>query len=228
MRMRVGQSRVKLVSGLDLGQAQDFTAWVVTERTSTVLADEPRAWKHETAVRHIERFPPGTAYGEIFAILRERYVHAPLSETALVVDQTGVGKPVVTLLNQADIPCRKRRVTITAGMQEAPDGVGGRLVPKKDLVGLLQVALQNRAIKINSSLEHASVLMEELQHFRMKPQAASDIAADVSWRERPHDDLVLALALACWQAEREAVADTWLDRTDGPMVFGDGGLIWLF
>jgi hypothetical protein len=34
--------------------------------------------------------------------------------------------------------------------------------------------------------------------------------------------------LACWQAERETVADAWLDREDGPLVFGDGGLIWFF
>jgi hypothetical protein len=103
MRMRVGQSRMKLVSALDLGQAQHFTAWVVTERTSKLLTDNPRMWEHETAVRHIERFPPGTAYSEIFAAVRKRYCLPPLHETLLVVDQTGVGKLVTNGLRRMSV-----------------------------------------------------------------------------------------------------------------------------
>jgi hypothetical protein len=228
MRMRVGQSRTKLVSALDLGQAQDFTAWVVTERTSKLLTDNPRTWEHETAVRHIERFPPGTAYSEIFAAVRERYCLPPLHETMLVVDQTGVGKPVINLLQRTEIPCRRKRVTITAGTQDGSDGAGGWLVPNLDLIGLLQVALQNRVLKIPSGLEYGRELVEELQHFKMKPPLASDAMAEVSWRERPHDDLVLALALACWQAERDWIHDEWLDIPVVPTVFDCRFKLWGF
>ena len=217
--MRTGDVRKKLTSALDLGQAQDFTAWVITERSSTLVADHPRKWEHETSVRHIERFPPGTAYAEIFGTLRERYIHQPLNNTTLVVDQTGVGKPVMDLLSHTKIPCSRRKVSITTATTDGADGVGGWLIPKKDLVGLLQVMLQNRKIKIAESLDYASVLMEELQHFQMKTSLVSD-TADISWRERPHDDLVLALALACWQAERDWLQDEWLDHRSVPMVVG--------
>ena len=74
------------------------------------------------------------------------------------------------------------------------DGAGRWLIPKKDLVELLQVMLQNRKIKIAESLDSASVLMEELQHFQMKPTLVTD-TPDLSWRERPHNDLVLSGAV---------------------------------
>ena len=43
-------------------------------------------------------------------------------------------------------------------------------------------------------------LLEELQTFQLRTVS---LAADpaVEWRERPHDDLVLAVAIAVWQAE---------------------------
>lgn len=64
--MYAGQSRTKLVSALDLGQAQDFKAWVVTERTSTLLKKNLRVWEHETAVWHLPVFPPGKVQTERF------------------------------------------------------------------------------------------------------------------------------------------------------------------
>jgi len=78
-------------------------------------------------------------------------------------------------------------------------------------------------VKIPSGLEYARELVEELQHFQMKPPLASEAMADVSWRERPHDDLVLALALACWQTERDWIHDEWLDVVSVPRVIGGGG-----
>jgi hypothetical protein len=44
-------------------------------------------------------------------------------------------------------------------------------------------------------------LVEELQNFQVKVTAADKEDA-LSWRERPHDDLVLAVAIAAWQGER--------------------------
>src|SRR5689334_13159211 len=51
------------VSGLDLGQASDFTALAVLEKT--IFPDPSPTGKPviNYAVRHLERFPLGTAYG---------------------------------------------------------------------------------------------------------------------------------------------------------------------
>jgi hypothetical protein len=48
-------------------------------------------------------------------------------------------------------------------------------------------------------------LCQELLAFRPKVRAVSDETAE-DWRERPHDGLVFAVALAVWMAERERAA----------------------
>lgn len=93
-------------------------------------------------------------------------------------------------------------VTITGGDTQSRAGYGSYRVPKRDLVGGLQVLLQSGRLKIASSLEHAEVLRGELLNFRIKidPKTAHDSYSH--WREGDHDDLVLAAALAVWSARK--------------------------
>ena len=42
-----------------------------------------------------------------------------------------------------------------------------------------------------------------MENFRVKVTDAANETFG-AWRERPHDDLVLAVAIAAWQAERPA------------------------
>jgi hypothetical protein len=65
----------------------------------------------------------------------------------LVVDATGVGRPVVDLLRRAQLPCRLMAVTITAGDRETLDS-GTWRVPKRDLITGLLVLLQREEIDI--------------------------------------------------------------------------------
>jgi hypothetical protein len=74
-------------------------------------------------------------------------------------------------------------------------------VPKKELVTCLQVVMQARRLHIARSLPDAALLVRELQNFQVKITAAANETFGV-WREGQHDDLVLAVALACWWAER--------------------------
>ncbi len=46
------------------------------------------------------------------------------------------------------------------------------------------------------------MLVRELENFRVKITAAANETFG-AWREGQHDDLVIAVALACWLAERE-------------------------
>jgi hypothetical protein len=74
-------------------------------------------------------------------------------------------------------------------------------VPKKELVGVLQVMLQARRIKVAPTLPEAATLVRELTTFQVKiTPAANEVFG--AWREGQHDDLVLAVAIAVWQAER--------------------------
>jgi hypothetical protein len=63
---------------------------------------------------------------------------------------------------------------------------------------------QGRRLAIARELPEAAVLAKELLAFKVKITAAGNETFE-SWRERDKDDLVLAVALACWWAERRPV-----------------------
>jgi hypothetical protein len=123
----------------------------------------------------------------------------PLDCPLLVIDQTGVGRAVAGLFLPADLKARLRPTRITAGHAVAwADGVWQ--VARQELASVLQTLLQGRRLKI-AGVPEREVLAQELSAFRVKPPGADDLLE--GWRERPHDDLVLAVALAAWLGERE-------------------------
>jgi len=197
--------------GLDLGQTRDFTALAVLERqppTDAGTAVEPP----EYALRHLHRFPLGTPYTEIVPAVAALVRSGPLAESPVVVDQTGVGRAVVDMLRQAIgwvVP-----VTITGGHAATVTEDRSFHVPKKELVTCLQILMQSRRLRIARTLHDAAVLVRELQQFQVKITAAAHETFGV-WREGQHDDLVLAVALACWWAERNPPL--------GENAFGGGG-----
>jgi hypothetical protein len=183
------------VVGLDLGQTSDFTALAVLE--------QPSARDHVTertySLRHLRRFPLGTPYVDIVPAVATLAGAAPLVGSPVVVDQTGVGRAVVDMLRQAVggvVP-----VTITGGQAVTRAEDGSWHVPKKELVTCLQVVMQGRRLQIARRLPEAATLVRELQQFQVKITAAAHETFG-TWRDGQHDDLVLALALACWWAER--------------------------
>ena len=94
-------------------------------------------------------------------------------------------------------------MTIHGGDTQSEDPASGSYrVPKRDLVGGLQVLLQSGRLKIARYLEHAETLKSELLNFRVKINIATAHDSYQAWREGDHDDLVLATALACWEATR--------------------------
>jgi hypothetical protein len=113
---------------------------------------------------------------------------------------TGVGVPVVEALRAASLGCRGiTAVTITGGerAREAPLGLGEHWhVPRADLLSGLQVLLERGELKIAKKMAEAGTLMRELLGMRTDRIETSG----------QHDDLVLAVALACWQAKRTRAA----------------------
>jgi hypothetical protein len=184
--------------GLDLGQAAEHTALAVLEKRWYVDA---RACKRFPAysVRHLERFPLGTNYETIATNLRELTSAPPLCWAKLTLDETNVGSAVVKVFHSANLKCRLSAITIAPG--HAINSERGLHIPKKELVGTMQVLLQSGRIKVASQLPYAEILKHEIANFRSKPAPPGDDSFE-SWRERDHDDLVLAVALAAWTAEQ--------------------------
>lgn len=181
--------------GLDLGKAKDYTALVILERHGE--GDE--AIFH---ARHLQRFELGTAYPTIVASVAGMIGREPLLSTKprLAIDETGVGSPVVDLFRQARLVVELYPVHITSGSSESYDE-GVYYVPKRDLVSVVQVALQTDKLKIAASLPEAATLASELQNFEVKiTDAANDIYG--AWRTGTHDDLVLSVAMALYVGKK--------------------------
>lgn len=189
-------------AGLDLGQVNDPTALAILERRTKHSrfrsAFEPPPVYF---VRHLERFPLGTSYPAIVAGVRDILTRAPLGkcQVYLTVDKTGCGAPVCDLLRPAFPGMAAIWIT---GAEHGSVGPTGITVPKRELASTLQVLLQGRRLLVAKDLPEAETLTKELQNFRVKINIATGSESFEAWREKDHDDLVLAVALAAWLGER--------------------------
>ncbi len=172
--------------GLDLGQKHDNTAIAIIERTGSYLF-----------VRFLERVPLGTPYPLV--VERVAQIVSRFRQCSLIVDATGVGEPVVDSLRRAQLGCTITSVTITGGRKESRTGAS-YCVPKQDLIAGLQLALERDELRVARGLPEAGALVREMLSVRIKSGfGKTRIGAD-GYGE--HDDLVIALALACWRARR--------------------------
>ena len=186
---------MKFYVGLDLGQSRDYTALCVAEKVPPEDSDD-----YELHVRHLERFRD-VLYPDVAERVSRLMDVPPLRDNAaLAIDATGVGAAVVDMLRRSRLTFDA--VTITGGDTETQRGYDSYRVPKRDLVGNLQVLLQSGRLKIARSLEHAETLRAELLNFRVKINVATAHDTYEAWREGDHDDLVLAAALAAWKAQK--------------------------
>jgi hypothetical protein len=204
----------EFIVGCDLGKVRDFTAVAIIERLPPPMKQirpDPFSYRIEQVpdgprplhLRHLERFPKGTTYPKVVELVgnRKQSVTSVTSQPVLVVDHTGVGVAVVDLFEEAGL--KPVAITITGGDTVSQEGMHFR-VPKRELVTTTQVAMQTGRLKFAATLPDLPMLEGELAAFNYK---ISDKGHDTyeAWRERDHDDLVLAVALAVWYAE-------WLER----------------
>jgi hypothetical protein len=176
--------------GVDLGQKQDHTAIAIVERP------EERGQQQSTLLlRRIQRVALGTPYPAVVEMVRDIANGEALGgRCALAVDGTGVGAPVVDMLRAAGLRCEITAVTITGGEREAGRGANWVSVPKKDLISGVQLALEKGELRIARRMKDAGALVRELVSVRMGEATGGE-----------HDDLVIALALACWRARRRTI-----------------------
>jgi hypothetical protein len=185
-------------------------------------------------VIHLERLPLGTAYTDLPGKLAKidvqirklwmvlaheaeredsragkswrRWPTEAEAEIDLVIDQTGVGRPVVDLLRERGV--RPVAITIHGGDQVIAVDEDSYRVPKRDLVGAVQAALQNRRLRASDRLPDWPVLRGELQNFKAKISLSGHDSYGAGggaddWREGgSHDDLVLAVAMGLWFGEQ--------------------------
>jgi hypothetical protein len=194
-----------LFIGLDLGQAKDFSALGIIECIRATAADGAPGEVTNLNCIHLQRWQLRTPYPAIVADVVKMInglepFRSPDAKPVLAIDATGVGAPVVDLFKREQINAELNPIQIVSGSNVSHE-FGMTRVPKRDLVSVIQVALQNRTLKIAKDLHEAETLSRELQNFTVKiTDAANDVYG--AWREGTHDDLVLAVALAMWKASQ--------------------------
>jgi hypothetical protein len=146
-------------------------------------------------VRWLERIPLGTPYPLVVKRVVELCRHKKVvGKCRLVVDATGVGEPVVDLLQKAGLGCEVMPVILTSGMAERHDGRMWR-VPRLDLLAGLQRVLEEGELQIVKQLKESGTLVKEL------------VSMQVGKSGPEHDDLVMAVALGVWAGRKVGVGE---------------------
>ena len=210
-----------VVIGADIGQKLDPSAvavvqaerrdlvpagWSAPDRPGIFTGEDYRrvAAKTETlfTCRHLERLPLDTGYPAVAARLVEVVAgvrrQAPGAPVTLVVDVTGVGRPVFDLVREAlrGAGCRLTAATFTHG--DRLDGRPGDReirVGKAYLVSRLQALLQTARVRLPAGHPEAGPLTRELLEYEIKVSEDGDDKYG-AFRTGAHDDLVTALGLA--------------------------------
>lgn len=138
-------------------------------------------------------------------------------DITFLADQTGVGEGVVNdIIRSAGLDVIGIVITGGTVITRAHEEIH---VPKRELVGRMEVVVENRRLAIPSAeqLPHADTLVAELDNFQAKTNKLTgndSYGAGEDWREHNHDDLVLAVAMAVWHGEDRNDAGNYSELDD--------------
>jgi hypothetical protein len=190
--------------GVDLAQTTDFHTQCCIEffappGSERGLWEPPPA---ELRVVDLQRLQRGMSYtdqaGRII-YTKQRIGHA----CDVVVDATGVGRPVVDLLRSRGLDLVA--CTLTSGKEPTITKVRGGWdvsLPKALLVASLRVSLeQHPRLRISNRLPLARALVDEMLTFETRITAAGNETTGAV--QGAHDDLVIACGLAVWWLTRK-------------------------
>ena len=186
--------------GLDLGKRNDVTALAVIERV------EKESEGAELRLRYLERVE-GTSYPEIVERVREVVQSSTLQgQCELAVNAAGAGRHAVDLLHRAQLGCLVRPVMVTCGRRERIEGDWSH-VPNRDLLIRLRNLFRAQTFKIAKDLPYSAEMRQQMPRMRVTVSFTGNEQYD-AWREGDYDDLVFAVALACWAVEKTCGLET--------------------
>lgn len=190
------------VLGVDLGKTNDPAVFTAAKRT--VWDDSGERVRYKLALRVLHMVPLGTRYQDVVAHLSDLVQFLYKSEglaASVAVDITGVGEAVMELVREDPVlQGISWGVCISGGQNLRRDRLhpNDLVVPKKDLIGSLQVYLQDGLLVAHPSLPLLAEMRDQLLQFQEKRKArvtAFEGAGDT------HDDVVMSLASLCWLAD---------------------------
>ncbi len=170
-------------------------------------------------LRFLERIPLGTPYDEVvYRVTQVTDSNELAHRSHLIADATGVGRPVVDLLKRARPSGKLMPVVVTGGERQTREDDVYK-APKRDLIVGMQVLFQEGALRIARQLPFGETLVRELEAMEVRVSAGGR-EQYAAWRSGTHDDLVFAVALACWSAKEvfPRVEEHWVNRHEAEMA----------
>jgi hypothetical protein len=167
----------------------------------------------------IKRLPLETSYTNVVAIVHALLLRCPAG-TELIIDGTGVGKPVADIFKWHGVTpwC----VTATAGIEQTIDAANRTAnVPKLVLISRIQSLLFEGRLKVHEQIEDAAAFLAELRDFRVEYSASGHMTYNA--KAGRHDDMVSAAAVAAWRLSDGAVGWGPPSAELAAMVLGLGG-----
>ncbi len=110
--------------------------------------------------------------------------HFRFNKAQIIIDSTGVGEPIYDDLNAAQIPVTGYKFTEQS---------------RRDLLTNLQLLLEQEIVKIPND----PILLDELRSFQYELSDSGRVKMVVP--EGLHDDMVMSLALACWDLPQKPI-----------------------
>lgn len=179
--------------GADLGRDRDHSAFAVASKVTRILPEvDPVTRAHRSLhlleINHIEQVPSGVRYTRVMnrlAFIVPRLNHAtpygfkPVS-IHVSLDAAGPGLGI-----------NFHPIVITGGEEAHLLKSGSTSVPRKELLSTLRFLMETENIEISPNLRQSESLLRELA------------GVMASGTKAKHDDLVIAAALAAWQATRQ-------------------------
>lgn len=190
--------------GADVADISDYTAISVVKITPNVNDKGAVIGPPFFDVSYLDRFN-GRGYPAVVdAILDVANMGQIAGKSTIILDATGVGKPVYDFLrlesHKRNLKIPIEAVWFTAGerFHRRPDGMIN--LPKLDMAQRLQLAFQQRRVRIAADMEFTDTLAAELASFTLKFTKTARVTAE-AWRDKDHDDLVFSVGLPVWYAE---------------------------
>lgn len=194
------------ILGADLGKTVDPASFVLLKRYLGGKPGHASDGKGDLfCVVAVEVMDLGTTYPLVIERLETICSHEKVEGRVwLVFDKTGVGGPVADYVYQSDVLKNIAwGVVISSGQNVTQDGTSWK-VPKKDLVGAVQIGMQERRLEYHPNLPGVGMLKQQLLDFRVEKTVRG--ASLFEGKGQTHDDLVMALGVAVWASEKLELA----------------------
>lgn len=188
--------------GLSVGQGTQPTGIAILKKEKPPGRDPAKY-----TCRYLRRWPPDTTYPTLLAELYGMLNDATLGKVTLIVEAGPSIKAVLTMLRRLRLPVSLKAVEVrTSAEDHYVDGIWK--LAKGTVIEVARQVLQEKRLTFDEQMppEVAATTppAQTIYHalatypFNQTPGANEAFAA----RDGEYDDLVFAVALACWYGER--------------------------